>query len=84
MPSRFDIVEGLKRRFNCHVEVCMDSDPQMVYFMMGETHWIVNVETGMSSAPLPPGRVIVGHPVALNKLYERVDVRWPTVEKVPV
>ena len=84
MVSRFDIVEGLKRRFSAHVEVRIDSAPEMLYFLDGDTHWIVNVDTGQSYKPLPSGRVIVGHPKALNKLYERLDVRWPSVEKVEV
>ena len=84
MASRFDIVEGLKRRFSAHVEVRMDSVPLMVYFLDGDTHWMVDLDTGQTYKPLPSGRVIVGHPEALKRLYERLDVTWPSVEKVVV
>lgn len=82
MASKYDIVQGLERRFQCHVEVQMESPPNMIYFLNGDTHWLADMDTGLVSKPLPSGRVIVGHPEALNQLYERMDVAWPGVVEV--
>lgn len=82
MASRYDVVQSLERRFQCHVDVQMESPPNMIYFLDGDTHWLADMDTGLVSKPLPSGRVIVGHPHALNQLYERMDGAWPGVEEV--
>ena len=84
MTSRFDIVQALERRFKCHVEVRLDSLPGMVYFLDGDTHWLLDLNSGLTSKPLPSGRVLITHPDNLKILYERLDIKWPSVEKVVV
>ena len=80
MASKFDVVQELERRFGCHVEVRIDSPPNHIFFLDGDSHWVVDVVTGMTTKPYPSGRVIVGHPEALNALHKRIDVAWPRVE----
>lgn len=80
MTSKFDIIQALERRFDCHVEVRMDSLPGMVYFLDGDTHWILDMNTGLSSKPLPSGKVLMTHPDNLQALYDRSDMSWPSTD----
>lgn len=84
MASKFDVVQALERRFDCHVDVHTDSPANLIFFLDGDFHWVVDVDSGKTNKPYPSGRVIVGHPDALNRLYNRLDVAWPRVEEKSV
>ncbi len=80
MTSKFDVVQALERRFKCHVEARMDSPEHIIYFLNGDHHVLLDLSNGMTTRPYPTGRVIVGHPKALNLLHDIRDASWPTME----
>jgi len=78
--SKFDAIASVERRFEATVEVSLDSPPGVIYFLDGDGHWLLDLNTGLSSKPYPSGRIIVGHPETIAKLAKRYDVVWPSVE----